>query len=64
MQKKNFTLDKSFYPQTLVEEAISEFSSFDIEYTQEWVSIQDDDPQELFDEFSNYCIALYNEKLI
>ncbi|GAB0175104.1 MAG: hypothetical protein HHAS10_09830 [Candidatus Altimarinota bacterium] len=64
MQKKNFNLDKNFYPQALLEEAISEFESFDIQSIQDGISIQDEDPQGLFDEFSNYCVALYNEKLI
>jgi hypothetical protein len=63
MPKKSFNLDKDFYNPTLIEEALKDFSSFSLEYRETTLTIDDEDPQLLFDEFSNYCIALYNEKL-
>jgi hypothetical protein len=64
MPKQNFNLDKIFYTSSLVSRAKEAFADFDIEITKEGIGIDDEFPQDIFDEFSNYCIALLDEQLV
>lgn len=63
MPKQNFKLDSALYPQDRVLETIQAFSAYDITLNGDILMIDDDYPQELFDEFANYCTALSNESL-
>lgn len=58
MQKKNFNLDKNFYQESFIDQAISDFADFRINKTDLGVEITDEDPQMVFDEFSNYILSL------
>ena len=61
MQKQNFILDKKFYSDDSVMQSKEAFSDFTIIITSDGVEITDDNPQYVFDEFSNYCIIISNE---
>lgn len=63
MPKQNFKLDNHFYTQNLLESAIRDFSDFTIKISSTGIEIEDEDPEKIFDEFSNYCIALSNENI-
>lgn len=63
MPKQNFKLDSTLYPQDKVLETIQAFSAYSIILDGDTLMIDDDSPQELFDEFANYCTALSNESL-
>ncbi len=60
MSKKIFSLDKEFYSDEVVNQAISAFEDFVIFFENGVLIIDDQDPQAVFDEFSNYCIYLLN----
>ncbi len=62
MPKKNFNLDSNLYPKPILEQWIEDFSDFSIILHEWWVEIDDENPQMVFDEFSNYCLLLINEK--
>ena len=63
MLKQNFSLDKTFYREDLVLITREVFGDFMIEVTSGGIEICDENPQSVFDEFSNYCLALSNEKI-
>lgn len=60
MSKKIFSLDREFYPDEIIFQAISDFEDFSIFFENDELMIDDQDPQAVFDEFSNYCIYLLN----
>lgn len=64
MQKQNFKLENNFYPSSLIDRAIEDFQGYDIVFSQWILTISDDDPQWVFDEFSNYMLALSNVVLV
>ncbi len=61
MLKQNFKLGNNIYPEDMIQEAIRAFEGYNISYSEWILSIEDENTQEVFDEFSNYCIALFNE---
>jgi hypothetical protein len=63
MPKQNFKLDKNFYAEELVLLAREAFSDFDITITPVGIEISEENPQSIFDEFSNYCLGLSNEQI-
>lgn len=63
MPKQNFNLDSILYPASYVEAARGAFSDYDITFVEGVLTIDDVDPQRIFDEFVNYTIALSNESL-
>ena len=64
MQRKSFNLDKLFYSESIVSQAKDAFNDFDIDIVEWVIFITDDDPQIVFDEFSNYCISIFNEQIV
>lgn len=63
MQKKSFSLDSAFYPEDIILQTIEAFSECSIEFKEYTLWITDDHPEHIFDEFSNYCLALSNEQI-
>lgn len=63
MQKKNFKIDSEIYGQEVIERAIADFSDIAPISFQDWeLEVTSwGDMDEIFREFINYCIALYNE---
>lgn len=61
MQKQNFKIDKEFYPDSIISLWVEAFDGFSIKASEWNIEISSENPQEIFDEFSNYCIALSNE---
>jgi hypothetical protein len=63
MQKQNFKIDDSIYPENIIVQAIEDFSEVaDISYKNWEIIIEsDDDITEIFNEFMNYVVWLYNE---
>lgn len=66
MWKKSFKIEISLYPVDIINKAIEDFSDYDITYDNWQVFIFWEDEQEqeeIFNEFMNYVLALYNESL-
>ncbi len=58
MSKKTFQINSTLYPEILLQEAIDAFSDYTITYSGGILSIEDEDPQYVFDEFMNYILSL------
>lgn len=58
MLKKTFTINKELYLDSLLLQAVSEFEGFDISYSWGEITIIDDNPQYVFDEFINYVLSI------
>ncbi len=58
MSKKTFNVNSSLYPQSFLKEAIVIFSGFQIILNGGSITIEDEDPQYIFDEFMNYSLSL------
>ncbi|NUJ97307.1 hypothetical protein HGA92_00795 [Candidatus Gracilibacteria bacterium] len=66
MGKKNFKIEISLYPIDIINKAIEDFSDYDITYDNGQVFIfgeNEQEQEEIFNEFMNYVLALYNESL-
>jgi len=66
MWKKNFKIEISLYPIDIINKAIEDFSDYDITYDNWQVFIfweNEQEQEEIFNEFMNYVLALYNESL-
>lgn len=63
MLNQNFKIEDSIYPENIINEAIIAFSEIaNISYSSGTLSINaESDIEEIFNEFMNYVIALYNE---
>ncbi|MDD5213059.1 MAG: hypothetical protein PHG82_01420 [Candidatus Gracilibacteria bacterium] len=63
MQKQNFKIEDSIYPENIINQAIEDFKYVaDINYTNNELIIEsEDDIDEIFNEFMNYVVGLYNE---
>lgn len=63
MLNQNFKIEDSIYPENIINEAIIAFSEIaNISYSSWILSINaESDIEEIFNEFMNYVIALYNE---
>lgn len=63
MQKQNFKIEDSIYPKNIITQAIEDFKDVaDINYNNNELIIEsDDDIAEIFNEFMNYVVWLYNE---
>lgn len=62
MWNKNFEINSNIYPKDLVVQAIDDFSQVaEITFNDQILTINDDEPQIIFNEFMNYLLALYNE---
>ena len=63
MSKKTFKLDNTLYAQTRITASIQAFSGYSIVFAQDALTIDEEEPQQIFDEFMNYVLALSNESL-
>jgi len=66
MWKKSFKIEISLYPIDIINKAIEDFSDYDITYDNWQVFIfweNEQEQEEIFNEFMNYVLALYNESL-
>ncbi len=61
MPKKTFNIDSTLYPLDFLNQAKKSFEGYDIVVTARWVTIDDDNPVYIFDEFMNYTLSLYLE---
>ena len=63
MLNQNYKIEDSIYPENIINEAIIAFSEIaNISYSSWTLSINaESDIEEIFNEFMNYVIALYNE---
>lgn len=64
MLKKSFKIDNDIYSADLINKAIIDFIDFvQISYLNSEIIIEsnDDDIDEIFNEFMNYLIGIYNE---
>lgn len=65
MLKKSFKIDNNLYSSDIVLEAINDFEGFSLTFTDFILDISaetDVEIQQIFGEFMNYVLALYNEK--
>lgn len=65
MLKKSFKIDNNLYSSDIVLEAINDFEGFSLTFTDSILDISaetDAEIQQIFGEFMNYVLALYNEK--
>jgi len=64
MENKTYTIDTNIYPVEVTSRAIEDFSEA-VVVTQKWSELtfgcQDDELEDMFWEFMNYCIALHSE---
>lgn len=62
MLNKNFEINSDIYPENLILEAINDFKDVsNITYSNNSLFIEDENPQEIFNELINYITALYNQ---
>lgn len=64
MSKKIFNINNSLYPEKIIQTAIHEFYWYDITYTDQSIIIDDDNPQEVFDELMNYILSIFSENIV
>ena len=58
MLKKTFNINKDIYPENLILEAINAFSGYNISYSNAIISIEEEDPQYIVDEFMNHALSI------
>ncbi len=63
MSKKTFQINNTLYPESIIQEAIADFGDYAITFSDGVLSIDDEDPQYVFDEFMNYILSLSLENL-
>lgn len=61
MSKKTFNIDSSLYPEHCIQEAILAFDGYDMIFSGNQITIDDADPQYVFDELMNYVLSLLLE---
>lgn len=64
--KQDFTIDTQFYPEELIQKALKDFWEYGVVFVSPNISIpweSKEEIDEVFNEFMNYCISLYNESL-
>ncbi len=63
MQKQNFKIEDSIYPENIIVQAIEDFNEVSNISYKSWEIIieSDEDINEIFNEFMNYVVWLYNE---
>lgn len=64
MSKKTFNVNSILYPEIIIQEAILAFDGYDISMNSNAITIDDEDPQYIFDEFMNYSLSLSLENSI
>jgi hypothetical protein len=66
MWKKSFKIEDSIYSLDIIRQAIADYSDYNIDLGEGEIFItweNKGEQEEIFNEFVNYCIALYNENL-
>lgn len=63
MSKKTFQINSTLYPESIIQEVIAVFGDYAITFSDGILSIEDEDPQYVFDEFMNYILSLSLENL-
>lgn len=63
MSKKTFNINNSIYSFDILVQAKQYFEGFEITIDGNSVSITDDDPQFVFDEFMNCALSIYSETI-
>jgi hypothetical protein len=58
MSKKTFLINNNFYPHDIIQNAIIAFGDYNITSADGTLSIEDEDPQYIFDELMNYTLSL------
>lgn len=64
MSKKAFNINSEIYSKDSIIEAISSFTGYNISYDNEIISIDDEDPQYVFDELMNYSLSISLENIL
>ncbi len=64
MSKKTFSVNNILYPEALIQEAILAFDGYAIVASDSTITIDDEDPQYVFDELMNYILSLSLENSI
>lgn len=64
MSKKTFNIDKSLYPEKVIQEAIDIFQWYTINYVDGVIVIDDEDAQRIFDELMNYILSIFSENTV
>lgn len=63
MSKKTFNINNLLYPEEVIRQALTDFEGYALEYHDGGITIDDEDPQWVFDELINYTISLMNESI-
>ena len=64
MSKKTFHVNSQLYPELYIIEAIEAFDGYMISWKDGDLTIDDEDPQYVFDELMNYILSLSLENSI
>ena len=64
MSKKTFKINNTLYPTEYVQDAIIAFDGYGIIYENEAITIDDENPQYVFDELMNYILSTSLENTI
>jgi hypothetical protein len=64
MSKKTFNLDRDLYPESIIAATITAFTGYNIIYADGSLTIDEEDPQYVFDEFANYILSIYSETIV
>ncbi len=61
MSKKIYQVNNSLYPASYIQDTLVAFVGYEITYSHNTLTIDDEDPQYVFDEFMNYTLSLLLE---
>lgn len=64
MSKKTFKISSSLYSINNIQDAISAFDGYQIDFDGNTISIDDENPQYVFDELMNYILSISLENNI
>ncbi len=64
MSKKTFNVNSTLYPEIIIQEAILAFVGYTISTSDSVITIDDEDPQYVFDELMNYILSISSETIV